>query len=50
MTMLVEPNRSLLQWILGWAERVEVMEPMSLRVELADFGRTLVERYGGEAC
>ena len=45
MTMQVEPNRSLLQWILGWAERVEVMEPQSLRSELREFGMAMAKRY-----
>lgn len=45
LTMNVEVNRSLEQWILGWRERVEVIEPVGLKKAMADFGRELVNRY-----
>jgi len=45
LTMNVEVNRSLEQWVLGWKERVEVIQPESLKKAMADFGRELVKRY-----
>lgn len=41
----VEINRSLVQWILGFYDRVEVISPLSLRKELADFSLWLAEKY-----
>jgi len=45
LSMQVEVNRSLEQWVLGWKERVEVIEPASLKKAMADFGKELVKRY-----
>jgi len=45
LTMDVEVNRSLLQWILGWAERVEVLSPPNLRSQLKEFGQFLIKKY-----
>lgn len=45
LVMEVEVNRSLEQWVLGWKERVEVIQPESLKKTMADFGKELVRRY-----
>lgn len=45
LTMNVEVNRSLEQWVLSWKERVDVIAPESLKQAMADFGKELVKRY-----
>jgi len=45
LAMKVEVNRSLMQWVLGWAERVEVLEPAALRKQLREFGKELFQQY-----
>jgi predicted DNA-binding transcriptional regulator YafY len=45
LTLDVEVNRSLLQWVLGWADRVEVLAPKELRSQLCEAGKELVALY-----
>jgi hypothetical protein len=45
VSLYVEVNRSLVQWILGFYDRVEVLEPECLRTELKNFSGWLADTY-----
>lgn len=42
-----DASREVTGWITSWGDAVEVLEPESLRRELAALGRRLAARYGG---
>jgi predicted DNA-binding transcriptional regulator YafY len=46
LTMRVGVSPEVARWILGWGEHVEVMEPASLRAEIARTAGIVFERYG----
>ncbi len=47
MTMTVFNTPELINWILGWGEKIEVLEPSELRREVARTARAMVGLYRG---
>jgi len=45
MTMQVSGTTELKTWILGWGDRVEVLEPASLRAQVAEEHARAAGRY-----
>ena len=45
MTLRVTDTVDLFSWILGWGERVEVLEPMELRHEITDTAKAMLDIY-----
>jgi len=46
MTLRVATSTELCSWILGWGEKVEVLEPEELRREITRTARAVLEMYG----
>ena len=49
MTLKVQTTYELLSWILGWGEKVEVLEPKRLRKEVVQAARTILKVYDKKA-
>ena len=45
MTLRVATNNELCSWILGWGEKVEVLEPKELRKDVAGTAREMLKIY-----
>ena len=45
LSMRVGVSPEVIRWILGWGEHVEVIEPGSLRTEIAQTARSILGRY-----
>lgn len=45
VTMLVRHERDVIQWLLGWGKHARVLEPESLRQQLAEEARGILENY-----
>ncbi len=48
MTVKVSHTSELMNWIMGWGGAVEVLEPPSLRQEIAHKAETIVKLYAGK--
>ncbi len=46
LSLRVGRSPEVVRWILGWGEHVEVLEPASLRAEIAQTAGWILERYG----
>ena len=47
MTLTVFQTPELVTWILGWGEKVEVLEPAALRKQVRKTARAMMRVYGG---
>jgi len=45
MTLRVTNTVDLHSWILGWGEKVEVLEPEGLREEVMETAKAMVKNY-----
>ena len=45
VTLQIRQESELVQWLLGWGQRVRVLEPESLRQRLLEEAKGIVERY-----
>jgi predicted DNA-binding transcriptional regulator YafY len=45
MTLKVTDTVDLYSWILGWGEKVEVLEPAGLREEVMETAKKMVQLY-----
>jgi len=45
MTLSVTNTVELYSWILGWGEKVEVLEPKELRQQMIETARTMLNIY-----
>ena len=45
VTLHIRQESEIVQWLLGWGQRVRVLEPESLRQRLMDEARGILERY-----
>ena len=45
LAMRVGVSPEVIRWIMGWGEHAEVLEPASLRAEIAKTARAILERY-----
>ena len=49
LTFTCAPSYEVTAWVASWRSEVEVIEPPSLRKELADLGRYLTRTYGASS-
>ena len=45
MTMRVTVTDELCSWILGWGEKVKVLEPAELRKDIVDIAKAMLDLY-----
>ena len=48
MTLKVRSTRYFRDWVMGWGENMEVLEPETLRYEILQLASSLVNMYDGK--